>query len=278
MGDVAFREDACNQKEFSEYFLTHRRSWLDFAESLGYDLSLSDLILVDGCDKTSEWACAAWSDKTSSLRLDFVAGAPGIAEGNACLWGQWDSSESLDENVGPQPLTPPVAGSDMILRSTPLPSNAMSIDDPGPLPPPIFNQCVFVRGFQMGDWATWFKRKKIRIDVGSGFKAVPKSLELKMKSNNSTTADRNLPPSEGSQSMLRGGPQTGIHPRANMEEVNSFICDSTIIAFTSLIYHQHDSPAEALIDYIFQVGFWPITKSILFNVLVLHRILLLSWP
>src|ERR1700729_2062421 len=87
MGNVAYREDASNQKQFAEYIIKHYRSWLDFADALGRDLSLSDLILVDGCDKTSEWACAAWSEKTSNMMLNFVAGAPGIVEGSACLWG-----------------------------------------------------------------------------------------------------------------------------------------------------------------------------------------------
>src|SRR5882724_10589482 len=69
MGDVAYRQNAVDKKRFSEYILRHHRSWLDFAEALGRDVSLSDLILVNGCDKTSEWACAAWSEKTQCVRL-----------------------------------------------------------------------------------------------------------------------------------------------------------------------------------------------------------------
>jgi hypothetical protein len=220
MGDVAYREDASNQKEFSEYIIKHHRSWLDFAGSLGCDLSLSDLILVDGCDKTSEWACAAWSEKTSSLRLNFVAGAPSIADGNACLWGQWDSSESLDKNVGPQPLIPSIAGQDTTLRLTSQSSEAMSIDDPPPLNPPaplspnvppLSNQCVFVRGFQIGDRTTWFKRKRTRIDVGSGFKTVHRPLDSrKGKRNNSTAMDssQHLPSLEGNQASPSGTSRT----------------------------------------------------------------------
>lgn len=112
MRDVAYRQDASNRKDFSLYIIKHHRSWLNFAHASGRDLSLSDLILVDGCDKTSEWACAAWSGKTRSMSLSFVAGVPGIAEGSGCLWGQWYSSESLDKNVGPQPLIPPAAAED----------------------------------------------------------------------------------------------------------------------------------------------------------------------
>lgn len=70
-------------------------------------VSLSDLILVNGCGKTSEWACAAWSEKTQSVRLSFVTGAPGISEGSPGLWRRWVSSQSLDKNVEPRPLLAP---------------------------------------------------------------------------------------------------------------------------------------------------------------------------
>jgi hypothetical protein len=200
MGDVAYREDASNQKEFVEYIMKHHRSWLDFAHVLGRDLSLSDLILVDGCDKTSEWACAAWSEKTSDMELNFVAGVPGIAEGSACLWGRWDSSESLDRNVGPQALIPPLTSEADTIRGSLLPlSDTLSNDNISqmqPMPPlspsvpPVFNQCVFVRGFQMADRTTWFTRKKARIDVGRGFKTVRKRLDP-LKKDNNNLANRN---------------------------------------------------------------------------------------
>lgn len=34
------------------------------------------------------------------------------------------------------------------------------------VPPPPFNQCVFLRGFQIGDRTTFFKRQKKRVDLG----------------------------------------------------------------------------------------------------------------
>ncbi|KIM76680.1 hypothetical protein PILCRDRAFT_12564 [Piloderma croceum F 1598] len=263
MGGDAYREDASNQLDFSEYIIKHHRSWLDFAHSLGCDLSLSDLILVDGCDKTSEWACAAWSGKSSSsLRLNFVAGAPGIADGTACLWGQWDSSESLDKNVGPRPLIPPVTGQDTTLPLTSQSSEAMSIDDPplhphaplSPSVPHLFNQCVFVRGFQISDRTTFFKRKRTRIDVGNGFKTAYKPLDSKKwKRNNSTAMDssQHLQSSEGSQSspsgMSRTNPEIiqsqrtsqpgGYHESDEEAEVN---------------VDEHNTIAEVLMGYIFE--------------------------
>ena len=193
MGDVAYREDASNQKEFSEYIIKHHRSWLDFAHSLGRELSPSDLILVDGCDKTSKWACAAWSEKTQSMRLNFVARAPGIAEGSAELWGRWVSSQSLDKNVGPRPLVPAISAPSTSPQLTM--SESLSVDEPPStqptlsqsfMRPPSSNQCVFVRGFQMGERTNWFKRTKIRIDVGNGFVTVRKPFDWKKNSKESS--------------------------------------------------------------------------------------------
>lgn len=202
MGDVAFREDAVDRKRFLEYITNHYQAWMDFADTLGRDLSPSDLILVDGCDKTSEWACAAWSEKTQSVRLSFVAGVPGIAEGSAGLWGWWLSSQSLYKNVGPRPLIPV---SDPTLQLTSQSSDIMSIDEQPPTPamlrlmlstsPPLSNQCVFVRGFQIGDRTKWFKRKKTRIDAGSGFKIVSKySVSKKKGAKPSTQQDSSQQP------------------------------------------------------------------------------------
>jgi len=197
MGNVAFRQDAEDQKRFLDYIKKHHHAWMEFADELGRDLSPSDLILVDGCDKTSEWACAAWSEKTQSVMLSFVAGVPGIAQGGAGLWGKWLSAQSLYKNVGPQPLVPAVGAPDPTLHLTPQLSDAMSIDElpststtsrllpPSPSPP--FNQCVFVRGFQMADRTKWYKRKKVRIDVGNGFKTVSRPSGSKHKETKDST-------------------------------------------------------------------------------------------
>jgi hypothetical protein len=109
MRDVAYRQDAVNKKPFYDYIIKHHRSWLDFAHASGRDVSQSDLILVDGCDRTSEWACAAWSGK-GPVKFSFVVGAPGVANESAGLWGRWISPQSLDKNVGPRPLVPGVEG------------------------------------------------------------------------------------------------------------------------------------------------------------------------
>jgi hypothetical protein len=213
MGDVAYRQDVVNRKRFLEYTIKHHRSWLDFAHELGHDVSLSDLILVTGCDKTSEWACAAWSENTKSLKATFFAGASFIAEGSANIWGRWESAESLDKNVGPQPLVPTVPAVNTTPQVTPQQPDAMLIDDPPPLQivpliaPPPATQCVFVRGYRMG---SWFKRRKIRIDVGSGFMTVRKPLDSKKNEKTQHDTGRQSPSLSGAGSS-RSGTTHGGH-------------------------------------------------------------------
>jgi hypothetical protein len=289
MGDVAYRQNAVDKKRFSEYILRHHRSWLDFAEALGRDVSLSDLILVNGCDKTSEWACAAWSEKTQCVRLSFVAGVPGIAEGSAGLWGRWISSQSLDKNVGPRPLMPTIGapGTSPQLTS----SESMSIDEPSSVQTtsshssmrsPSYNQCVFVRGFQIGERTSWFKRKKTRIDVGNGFVTVHKPFDSKKTSKESSihgipqqhlssSQGGGSPPSGGSQAALeldgvedKWTPSSGEYSGSDEEldigtnEVSelllSICAESLIISLTS---KPQCTPAEAMIGYIFEVCWFP---------------------
>jgi hypothetical protein len=207
MGDVAYRQDAVHRKRFLDYIIKHHRSWLDFATVSGHDVSLSDLMLVTGCDKTSEWACAAWSEKTKSLRANFFAGSPGVVQGNVNLWGRWQSEESLDKNVGPQRLVPTVATVDIAPQFSSQLSDPMSIHDSAPLQstsPLPANQCVFVRGYQMGNRTTWLRRTKTCVDVGNGLMIVRKPLDLKKKKENnasgSMTLQNTLPSSSGRRS------------------------------------------------------------------------------
>jgi hypothetical protein len=213
LGDPAYREDGVEQKRYCKYIIEHHRSWLEFASRLGHEASPSGLILVYGCDKTSQWACAAWSEQTQSVGLSFVAGVPGVAGGSARLWGEWVSQQSLDQNVGPQPLVPNIEEEiNTVLQGNSQSSDTPTIDQVASIsttphipsmPPRLSNQCVFVRGYQMGDRTTWFKRKMTRIDVGSGFKIIPKPLDSQKKA----TKDSN-----GGQRSQQEGPSMSASP------------------------------------------------------------------
>lgn len=187
MGDVAYRQDAVDLGRFYEHIVGNHCSWLAFAnERLGRGLSLTDLILVTGCDRTSDWACGAWSDSSHSESVSFVIEQPSLLRDRAGTWGRWKGSDSFDRNSGPQRLGSQFAIS---VTSRSLPSDATPDRPPGLQvsshvlpqdPPPNSNQCVFVRGFRIGDRNTWFTRKT-NTSMGDGFVTVAKPLDWKQE-------------------------------------------------------------------------------------------------
>jgi hypothetical protein len=206
LGADAYRQDSLELKRLTEYFLKHHSSWLTFAiEKLGRPLSSADLLFVTGCDKTSDWACAAWSEQTRSAQLKFFASAPGLVEGSANVWGYWQSTQSPDRNVGPRRLVPTVPRSTLPSARSFLSgigaaiSNAISdnetpssqaASEPSNLDfPPNFNQCVFVRSFRLGDRVTWL-RPELLVDLGDGFMTVTRPV-LSKKGHGELTTQHN---------------------------------------------------------------------------------------
>ena len=228
MGDVSYRQDVLDKQRFADYILKHHRSWLTFANDLGRGhLSLSQLILVTGCDKTSQWACAVWSEKTKSAKLSFVAGAAGIAEGSATLWGRWASSQIVDEHVGPQPLGPVADRSSQSISSnvTPIsvsPPPEVSSNVPHLAHASKFNQCVFVRGFRMSERGKLFRPKT---DTGDAFATIQKpSHSRKQSSNNSTSGTTyNLTNSSVSSSHDCQSQGTASQSSAQMSDMDADI-------------------------------------------------------
>jgi hypothetical protein len=211
--------------------------------------------------------------------LSFVAGVPGIAEGGAGLWGRWLTSQSLDKNVGPRPLIPAVSGPDTIPQLISQQSDATSISELhtsssshlSPLATSAqSNQCVFLRGFHVGD-RKWFKRRKIRIDAENGLKIVPKlstpkpSSSKKITNQDSGTSGGSSQsgtshPSAQSNNIKNSGPQDEVGSDsddgslADIEEVG-YVCANVIVIL--LTSRQRKTPAEAMIDYIFEVCLLP---------------------
>ena len=275
MGDIAYRQDAVDLARFSDYIIANHRTWLAFAnDHLGRGLSVTDLILVTGCDKTSDWACAAWADISHSASASFMVDAPGLVQGNASIWGRWESSSSVDRNAGPQRLDPTIPTSPVVQSPS---SDAMSIDEPSSLqeplriaplvPPTCSDQCVFVRGFHIGDRSTWFRRKTI-IDVGDGFMTIRKPLDLKNKENKDleirqTQQQYPSPTSGGSfdNSASRRSAESFEIGTQDDEEAELVIVDIDKVGFFLRLHalvrwlmpNQRDTPVEAMIGFIFEV-------------------------
>jgi hypothetical protein len=192
MDDVAYRQDAIENDHYRRYILEHHNSWLSFAKKQGRNIDLSELILVTGCDKTSDWACAAFSKTSKSASASLQVG--GCVRGGLHVWGRWEHEGSVFANEGPKVLLPLVQTTKLVAgpaRSSTLPwplkrffassrdaESTKSSDIPvSPRVPS--NQCVFLRGYRVCDRIMWFWRRHLR-SLDDGFEYWSKPL-LKAK-------------------------------------------------------------------------------------------------
>jgi hypothetical protein len=95
------RKDALEKLYYARYILDHHESWVAFAKDNGRIVDSSDLILVTGRDKTSNWACASFSEtsKLASASLQLVVER--VAQGNVGVWAHWLREGSVFSNQGP---------------------------------------------------------------------------------------------------------------------------------------------------------------------------------
>ncbi|KAH8103698.1 hypothetical protein DFH11DRAFT_1488286, partial [Phellopilus nigrolimitatus] len=127
-------EDAVREKALKEYMLANCDSWHEFAISEGRDIQLHDIILVTGCDLTTDWAMATFNERSSGVEVSFEVGSPSlVVSAGVSLWGKWSSTVEIPYRCGP------------ILPST------ESLTDP-------FNQCVFIRGYRIARRLFWLKK------------------------------------------------------------------------------------------------------------------------
>ncbi|KAF8519785.1 hypothetical protein BU17DRAFT_89629 [Hysterangium stoloniferum] len=135
LGDHADSMDALDTSYFTSAIWNHRQDWLEFANvSHGRQISLWDVVLVTGYDRTSSWAAAVFSGSSFrfGINLDIQTG---IAK--ATVLGEI-SKETHLEAMNSGPLSPRVRTSG------------------------DRDQCVFVRGYKMGDRKSGIMRRWTR--------------------------------------------------------------------------------------------------------------------
>ncbi|KAH8117720.1 hypothetical protein DFH11DRAFT_854157 [Phellopilus nigrolimitatus] len=128
-------EDAVRMKAMKDYIGKNCDSWHKFAISEGRDIQLHDLILVTGCDLTTDWAMATFNERSSGVEVSFEVGGP-VASAGFSIWGEWSSTVDIPYRCGP------------ILTNSALKSPLTE----------QFNQCVFIRGFRKARRLPWFKK------------------------------------------------------------------------------------------------------------------------
>jgi len=127
MPQGAHAEDLANISQFRKYFSANAESWYKYINTnRGREAKNGDVRLVIGCDKTSSWGMATFSNSTAQdFRLKFK---PTNESGSTRTYG-WEYSAMVDARSGPDPEEMEE------LRST---------DDSGSSS--VYkNQCLFVR-------------------------------------------------------------------------------------------------------------------------------------
>ena len=207
MKTPALRKDFLNVIPIMNYALTHYASWLQFALQLGADVRLRDLRIVTGCDKTSDWGCAAWSDcsRSQSGNIAFNLRMPAVQlDGSASVWGTWETGDSVYHNVGPE------------RPSLPESSNTTLVKD----------QCVFVRGYIVAERLRL--KSKVKTMAGEAFEILEKpifSLPKPWESSTSTSSAASQEPSSpafsnaSEQSLARASAN-----RYDSDEADTEVC------------------------------------------------------
>jgi len=102
MPDATFQSNLNNLDRFYEHIGIYAESWYQYANGpdMGRRLKNGDLCLVIGCDKTTSWGIATFSNSSTSSRLQFKRAAE--SSGNLGRSYIWEHSGTADSpRVGP---------------------------------------------------------------------------------------------------------------------------------------------------------------------------------
>lgn len=225
MGTSAERQEVVDKKVVQDYALAHYKSWHRFALQLGRDVKLEDLRIVTGCAKTSDWACAVWSNSSCSGRIGFNADFP-VVQGQGHIWGRWETSDSIDRHAGPSREPEPDSSllgrarsqiAALVSNSRDSSTSSAALDK---------NQCVFVRGYIVAERSLRFKRK-IKSKAGEPFGII----ETPRFKITKTTASSPTPSVGASQ---RGSVSSALNEY-------TFESDETASAYSADVYTSDES-------------------------------------
>ena len=104
LGDYATLSQVSRNYLFPRYMQQNHASWLKFAISKGFAVQESDLILVYGCVKTSQWALAAFHNHGRSHKISFDARAGVFSAARFEMSAATSSAASIAERYGPQAM------------------------------------------------------------------------------------------------------------------------------------------------------------------------------
>jgi hypothetical protein len=162
----AHRTDALQKTTFIRYVLENHSKWLEFANDVHErGITADQLVMVTGCDKTSEWASAVFSAASKQVGVEFHVGS--IAQGGVSVWGSWNHCQSVEAHSGPS--------NPSRVRQT-ISSDAQQVTNEPETN--YHNQCVFLRGYKHCDRSSMRRRLRGVIarkkPLDDGFMDLPK--------------------------------------------------------------------------------------------------------
>lgn len=138
----ADRIESANEKKLGEALLQNYRPWLAFLrEHFGSDIPLREMVIVTGCDLTTDWATAVLSNRNVSGNISFTVSDAQTVSATPAIWGKWECSTSMPVRCGPSSAQ----------KGRHLPDT------------PVSNQCVFVRCYRVNT----FILTRLRAAAGS---------------------------------------------------------------------------------------------------------------
>jgi len=101
MPDATFQSNLNDLDRFYQHIGAHAESWYRYANGpgMGRRLNNGDLCLVIGCDKTTSWGIATFSNSSTTCRLQFRRVASSGDPGHSYTWEHSGTADS--PRVGP---------------------------------------------------------------------------------------------------------------------------------------------------------------------------------
>ena len=108
MPEGAYSENLSNSSRLGQYIATHAEDWYKFVNGpRGREAQNGDLRVVVGCDKTTSWGMATFSNSSSSretnFRLKFSVPGEQQSKRNSGNRFMWEYSSVAEVRVGPGP-------------------------------------------------------------------------------------------------------------------------------------------------------------------------------
>lgn len=135
ISEDATRQDAHLLVNYQTYMLENCSRWLALVEMQGLGLRMEDIVLVTGCDLTSAWAVAAFTDSGVDASVQLHVGATPAGAVDFGTNVSWRNERNVERHWGPRRRMTYGFGADPF-QQVATPSSEQ-------------NQCIFIRGYRV---------------------------------------------------------------------------------------------------------------------------------